>query len=183
MTMIDFMLIGLPRSGTTWLANLLNTDYTTCEHDPLNLVHYSRWDESFGDIPGRVSCGVSCTGIWRWHDWVVNHPAKKIIIHRNPREVEKSLAELDIPMDLTGWETLFDIPGLHVNFEDLFIERVAKRIWEQVTVERFNPFRFNILSKMSIQPHLSGVAQDEHLQRHLYRELEDMPGGIYKRGR
>lgn len=28
--MLDFMIIGLPRSGTTWAANLLTTDAVLC---------------------------------------------------------------------------------------------------------------------------------------------------------
>ena len=31
---LDFAVLALPRSGTTWLANLLTTDTTLCRHDP-----------------------------------------------------------------------------------------------------------------------------------------------------
>ena len=45
--MIDFMVIGLPRTGTTWASNWLTTDSTQCYHDPLYHTHYEDWDEKF----------------------------------------------------------------------------------------------------------------------------------------
>lgn len=170
--MLDFMVIGLPRSGTTWMANLLNTDYTTCEHDPLHYHHYTEWDNHYGKIPGRVSCGISCTGIWRWTDWLNSHPSTKVIIHRNPKEVYESLGELGMDIDLTGCEKLFDIEGLHVNLEDLFSEDTIRRVWSSVTSEEFNSHRYNILKKMSIQPHFPAIHQDNLVARRLYSELE-----------
>lgn len=85
--MIDFMVIGLPRSGTAWAANWLTTDTTFCLHDPLAKYHHTELDGLVSD----KRLGVACTGLWTQPEWLNAHPAKKVILHRPLEEINRSL--------------------------------------------------------------------------------------------
>ena len=85
--MIDFMLLASPRSGTTWAANLLTTDTTLCLHDPLFTHHYSELD----GIESNKRLGVSCTGLCLFPEYVNSHQARKVVLHRDLREINRSL--------------------------------------------------------------------------------------------
>ena len=92
--MISFMVLGSQRSATTWLANLLNTDTTLCVHDPL--LEYKIGDLDRSIIPGK-RFGISCTASLLYPEWVNKHPAKKVLIYREPDEVNLSLAAAGMP--------------------------------------------------------------------------------------
>jgi hypothetical protein len=80
---IDFIVVGLPRSGTAWAANWLTTDTTHCIHDPIAKHHHTELD----DLSSSKHLGVSCTGLWRFPDWLNKHPAKKVILRRDRAEI------------------------------------------------------------------------------------------------
>ena len=129
--MLDFMVIGLPRSGTTWAANWLTTDHSTCLHDPLYHTHYSEWDSGLGRFK-RGYCqrvGISCTGIWRWADWVNAHPARKVVLLRDPTEVQHSMAQIAMEGYVGEAEAaaLRRVEGLHVQHVDLFGDKARAR--------------------------------------------------------
>ena len=173
--MLDFMIIGLPRSGTTWAANLFCTDRTLCFHDPLYTTHYQDWDT---ELPKRApviaEVGVSCTGIWRWPDWLNEHPARKVILHRDLGDIADSMREIGLPeMDLeAAEEQLSSIIGLHVPHSDLFDEAKAGDIWRHlVRRANFNPPRHNLLVDIEMQPKFSGLTVGKHVTRRLMIEL------------
>jgi hypothetical protein len=56
--MLDFIVLGLPRSATTWLANWLTTDRSLCLHDPFAKTLPEQWDA------GGKRLGISCTGAY-----------------------------------------------------------------------------------------------------------------------
>lgn len=175
--MLDFMIIGLPRSGTTWAANWLTTDASHCYHDPLYTKHYSDWDTGLV-LPGR-QVGVSCTGIWRWADWLNQHPAHKVLLHRDLGEIAKSMLDIGLPeLDLEEGERLLrSIDGLHVEFTDLFDPAAAETIWTYLTGLPFNVERHAELTHIEMQPKFSGLSVGPEVTRRLMDELSRMAGG------
>ena len=167
--MIKFMVIGFPRSATTWAANWLTTDKTLCIHDPLYRSLPENWDAELGG-PGR---GVSCTGIWRWPEWVNRHPAKKLILHRDFHEVQDSLEQLGLPtLDPRHESDLDLLSGRHVNYQDLFDPKAAQRIWDYLMWGiPWNPDRHRELVQMDIQPMFGSVGVDQDVQEDLASRL------------
>lgn len=170
--MIDFIIVGLPRCGTTWAANWLTTDQAHCFHDPLYTKHYSEWDSMA--IPGRLT-GVSCTGIWRWPDWLNAHPARKIILHRDLAEINASLEQIGLPaVGPADERQLASIIGMHVPFEDLFSIAGAEAIWDFATGGLpVNRERHEELRLIEMQPQFSGLSVGREVTRRLREELLD----------
>ena len=178
--MLDFMIIGLPRSGTTWAANLFCTDRTLCFHDPLYTTHYQDWDT---ELPARApviaEVGVSCSGIWRWPDWVNAHPARKVILHRDLGEIADSMREIGLPeMNLdAAEEQLSSIIGMHVPHSDLFDEGKAWDIWMHlVRRTNFNQPRHRLLVDIEMQPKFSGLSVGSEVTRRLQEEIQRAAG-------
>ena len=162
---MDFMVIALPRSGTTWAANWLS-----CAHDPLYTAHYTDWDRL------HAGSGVSCTGIWRWPEWVNAHPARKVILHRDAREVGASLHRIAKAAALKSTD-LDAIDGLHVPWTDLFDTDRAEVIWETLRPgERFDSQRHAALTSIKMEPNFATLPVDHALQRRLWSELSQVKG-------
>ena len=173
--MLDFMVIGLPRSGTTWVTNWLTTDRSHCVHDPLYLTHYADWDTDPRFYHGEgVLTGVACTGIWRWVDWVNSHPARKLVIHRNEVDVNNSLIALGLPpVERNAARSLAKLTGLHVPHADIFDQGKAAGIWEYLLPGvPFNPARHRELVNMRVQPAFERIRVNRDVTKHLLCELE-----------
>lgn len=167
--MIKFMVIGLPRSGTTWAANWLCTRSVHCIHDPLYRYHYSDWDQITAESKW---VGIACTGIWHWPDFLANHPAKKVILHRDIAEVDASLAAIGLPQcDPTGPEKLNAIDGLHVPHTDLFDEEGAASIWSYLGLGAMDRIRHAELVQIEMQPKFSGLKVGKDVTRRLMAEI------------
>ncbi|CAB4121183.1 hypothetical protein UFOVP154_42 [uncultured Caudovirales phage] len=151
--MIEFMVIGLPRSGTTWAANWLTTDERLCLHDPLAYCHHTELDA----IKYEGSLGLSCTAIGAFPEWLNDHPASKVILHRDPVEVIASLDKIGMhgyqPIDLDK------INGLHVEWTDLF--NAPDRIYRHLFGKVCNKFRHAQLVQMNVQPAFDKVVIEQ----------------------
>jgi hypothetical protein len=184
--MLDFMVIALPRSATTWVSNFLTTDSTLCLHDPLYNWHYGDLDriaqvmKTSGKPPPPGWVGISCTGIWRFPDFVKAHPARKLVIHRNLNEINDELSRLGLPL-LTGndYHALSAIDGFHVDFEDLFEAGTFELIQTYLTGLPFNRARFNLLTQIEMQPKFSGLTINKEVTRRLHREVLEAIGMEY----
>lgn len=169
--MIDFMIIGLPRSGTTWAANWLTTDKSFCLHDPLYKHHYSDWDVLSKGWYDQL--GVSCTGIWRWPEFVNAHPARKIVVIRDLEEVNREMEKLGFP-ELPGDADLMlkDIEAPHVPYTDLFDSERAPLIWAKLLpgVQHCD-LRHAQLCELNVQPNFQKIEPDKEVTRKLYNEL------------
>ena len=175
--MLDFMIIGLPRSGTTWASNLFLTDSVTCYHDPLYKVHYADWDERLL-IGTGLKLGVSCTGIWRWPTWLNDHPSRKVILHREHKGISKSMNDIGLPqMDLEKAEhSLNSVMGMHVPFEDLFDPEKCCDIWNYLLSWEipFNYKRHELLRDIEMQPNFVGLSIGKDVTRKLMIELSSI---------
>lgn len=154
--MIEFMIIGAPRSGTTWCSNWLTDALRHCLHDPLYDHHY----EDFDAITiGSKRIGVACTGLALFPDWVIQHPAKKVILHREPREVNEALrAEGLQKCPAALFKGLAAIAGLHVQWTDLF--RAPLEIWQHLFTDPFDSDRHALLCSMNVQSHWRARVQN-----------------------
>jgi len=171
--MIDFMVIGLPRSGTAWAANWLTTDFSFCIHDPLNRIHYSEWDIDNGYFPKGSIKGVSCTGIWRWPEFVNSHPAKKLILRREFGNVQDSLWSNKLEeIEPDANVQLSRIEGLHIPYEHLFDPTVASTLWTHLLgTAPHNLSRHANLRGFNVQQQPESVRVDRGLQTRLHNEL------------
>ena len=174
--MLDFMVISLPRSGSTWASNWLTTDKVFCKHDPLYSMHYTEFDEKLS-VPGTLN-GISCTGIWRWVDWVNRHPAKKLILRRDLKDINKSMNEIGLrSLDKFDEIALMQVGGWHVNFSDLFDTDKAEIIWKYLTGTEFNARRHQELVDIEMQPKFSGLKVNKEATRKLMAELHEAYSG------
>lgn len=173
--MIDFMVLGGPRSATTWVANLLTTDNTLCMHDPL--LEYTR---SYLDqivIPGK-KLGISCTSSLMWPEWLNVHPAKKIILYRNPDEINIALERLGLTKldPRKHYDRLKMLPGVHIyHWESVFSGATAQAICKYLGVP-FCPHRHNELRAMNIQPQLNRLPLSKEAALELVRRLGEIVG-------
>lgn len=125
--MLDFMVIGLPRSGLAWAANWLTTDSTYCALDPS--LGPDEWDRR---LPRVGVSGVASTRIWTQPAWVNAHPARKLILLRDQ---DTDLSTLD---------------GVQADVADLFDPYCARELWGYLTGLTFNAKRHSLLCEFSV---------------------------------
>lgn len=160
------MLIAAPRSGTTWASNWLTTDNSVCLHDPLSRVHYSDWDF----IRCNKTLGISDTGIAVFDKFVNLHPARKVILHRDRREIDSSLNSLGVPSLTNIWDGALDkIEGMHVHWLDIFNN--PKPIYEFLLQKEFDAERHALLKEIEMQPKWSGLTINKEVTRKIVNEI------------
>lgn len=146
------MVIGPPRSGTTWASVWLSTHATHCLHDPLFEYRHTELDR----IRSGKALGISCTGVAMFPDWLANHPARKVILHRDIVEVNVSLGRIGLPLMPLHWDDrLWDIPGHHYPWTALFDD--PRGIYEHLTGLEFDAERHSVLRMARIEPDLSRI--------------------------
>lgn len=164
---IQFMVLGAPRSATTWTSNWLTTDTTLCLHDPLWRIAYQDLDA----VASEKKLGIACTGIALFPEWVNAHPARKIVLHRDFAEIDKSLEAIGLTACSQAWEgVLQKIDGVHLNWQDLF-ER-PKAIYEYLLDKPFDADRHAALREINMQPAFAKLSIDRTATQRLIRELE-----------
>lgn len=150
--MVSFMVLGGPRSGTTWLANLLTTDNTLCLHDPL-LEHKAAVLDQM-QIPGK-RIGISDTSALLYPEWLWPHSAKKVMLWRNPDEFNVALRRLGLreipPENFAKWIKAAPTGVRVLPWESLWDWRTVRGICQQFDVP-FCRWRYEELKKMNIQP-------------------------------
>lgn len=164
--MLDFMILGLPRTATTWAANWLTTDTTLCLHDPLNNWHYTDLDK----LESRRRVGVACTGLYNFGAWLNDHPAPKVILHRDLGEINAELRRLGLP-DVTEEDKrkLGRIAGYHCHFADLFNNPAP--IYERLLGLPFDQERQAELCQIVMQPRFEGLTYNPAVIRRLVSEI------------
>jgi len=162
--MIDFMIIALPRSGTTWAANWISCYDNLCIHDPLNLVHYSEWDTDQKIFPSAnqfAKIGIACTGIWRWPDFVNSHSAKKIVLTRDFGEIQNSLLREGIPqLECDAPQRLDRINAPKIHYTDLFDPVCAPEIWRYLVGSGYCGYRHRLLRQMRVVQNTEEIEKD-----------------------
>ncbi len=162
--MIEFMVIGPPRSGTTWSANWLTTDTTLCIHGPSGKIHRSLWDK----IESKRTIGIADTVISRFYEWLNKHPARKVILHRSSKEVCESVGMQLVPDDV--W-CLDKVHGMHVDYLELFNN--PKPIYEFLLQKEFDSERHIMLKSFQINTMSHKVKLDKNIFLQLMEDLKN----------
>ena len=142
---VSFIVLGLPRSGTTWLANWLTTDRTLCLHDPFAESMPGKWPRD-----GR-RLGISCTGAYLMPNWLAQQRCPVAIIEREPADCAASLGA-----DVAALRAALDAAqGRRWAFDDLWREEPAKALWRYLLPGvPFDALRYRMLRGMQVQPHM-----------------------------
>jgi len=148
--MVEFMVLSAPRSASTWAANWLTTERTLCLHDPV-LEHDA---DCFDQIPCDRVLGLACTATALLPDFVNAHPARKVIVHRDTEEIDRSLVSIGLTRLGPVWQRALDrIEGRHIYYADLFDEHgFAGEIYEYLTAQPFDAARHHQLCAMHVEP-------------------------------
>jgi hypothetical protein len=146
--MINFMVLGLPRSGTAWLANLLTTQKSYCRHEAL-------WTSSLDELNKEnhtVGFGIAETSGFSIVDQINAHNAKKLIVRRDLSEINESLQKLGIPkMNQEHMDKLLSISGYHIDFKDIFDYDKMAKAYDFLLHGFLEPYRHEFLCDMNIQ--------------------------------
>lgn len=164
---IAFMVIGAPRSGTAWAANWLTTADTLCLHDAL----FTHTPEDLDKLECSRLLGVADTGLWRFPQWVKGHPAKKVILHREGKEIDESLKRAGLPpLDPAYWRALYDIQGLHIDWRVLF-DRPDMIHHYLFGPKPFDFERHTLLTELNVQADFEKIDPDPAVTRALLERM------------
>ena len=126
-----FFILGMPRSRTFWLSQFLG-----CVHE--GLWYYPNYE----DFLKTKHIGDSTTCYPAIKDYIKDQ--KKVIIHRDPEEVQASIRKLfNVEIDLSIFDTLKDEQGLHVQYRD--INDRLREIWEYTRTSPFPTKRAELM--------------------------------------
>lgn len=166
-----FIITGLPRSRTAWMANLFCTGNVICFHEPINL---------FGDLVAMKNyldglpyeyVGISDSSIGGHCDWYLEN-FKDVPVVFIEREVKVVLEDFEKFMGMSAedakkcidwvWEgatRLHELPNtITVPFEKLNDTATVGKMWEYCIPDiEFDIRRCSILQFMDIQQHKGKV--------------------------
>lgn len=148
--MIDFLVIGLPRSSTTWIANWLTTDRSLCLHDPFAFGLPEQWPRDARRF------GISCTGAYLFPKWMAALKCPIAVIERNPDDCDASLARMAWG-DVSGCvEPFMAAPGQRFRWSALWDEDKARELWDFLMPGlAFDSIRYRMLTEIQVQPHMA----------------------------
>jgi hypothetical protein len=167
-----FFIVGLPRSRTAWLANLLTVPgQSFCWHEGEaghgNLEHLVKKMKSRPESRvGNASSAIACYGddIFR-----LLPEARYIIIERDPESAKRALMEVAndyVDVDLV-WphiiekfnafiESLSEHYVLRIRYEELHEEKTCTNIWNFATSELpWDSERWGMLSELNVQANVA----------------------------
>lgn len=164
---MPFLVTGLPRSRTAWLANALTTDHSFCRHEALldGVTALVPW------LSGASRRGDSDSGLPLVWPMVRNAfpEAPLVIVKRDPMQVRASAVKflgdrfdvsklLDVISSMESALKEIEVTELHlsVRFEDVGNVETGAKIWKYVLPDLpFDPVRWTFLNTLNVQQDLS----------------------------
>ena len=151
--MMDFIVLGLPRSGTTWIANWLTTDRTLCMHDPFSYGMPETWARD------ERRFGISCTMAHFFPDWLERFDCPVAVIERDTMACMVSLDEMGLGNDTKRMSvikaSIDRVYGRRWQFDDLWNEETARNLWDFLLPGiSFDTLRYRQLRNMQVQPYM-----------------------------
>lgn len=151
MIALDFIVLGLPRSGTSWIANWLTTDRTLCLHDPFAQGLPKHWPR---DERRR---GISCTLAYMLDGWLDRFDCPVAVIERPESERHASLSRAGMTphRERAAIDRAFaQVRGRRFAFADLWNEVRAAELWAHLLPGlAFDALRYRQLVRVQVQPH------------------------------
>ncbi len=147
--MNNFLILGLPRSRTAWLANFMTTDDIFCSHEGLNGCHtLQEYKNKF-----KPNSGDSNTGLALF-DFENQFKEFKIVVIENTIDASVNFSLDNYGVDITEvmtvlQERLLSLRGLHIPFQD--INDRLEEIWNYLTPKQFNESRTEMLINFDVQ--------------------------------
>lgn len=164
------MVLSAPRSGSTWCANWLTSERTLCLHDPL--LTFS--ERELDGIPCDRTLGIACTALPLLTDWVNKHPARKVILHRPMKEVNKSLRSIGLSELSERWDGVLDkIEGRHYEWSDMHKAHYAGAAYQFLTGLPFDAARWKLLVSLHVEPEFNRVHVKPDRARAFRRQIQD----------
>lgn len=122
----------------------------------------------------RRLIGVSCTASAVYApEWVRNHPGKKVIVHRDEDEINRSLIVLGLPsIDYMKYACALErVSGFHIDYEQLFERSVARDMWDYLFTDmEFDEERHDLLVRMNVQPNFNIIQWTPEIGKRLMAE-------------
>ncbi len=147
---MSFLIIGLPRHRTAWLANFFTCDGLFCYHEGMDGC------KSVDDYRAKLGHnGDSTTGALLLPDVNQFFPERKIIIIEPTKDsyqrcVDFCHQNFGVSDQVKeAYEKLMGIDGMKVKFDE--IDSRLGEMWKHVTDKPFSADRANLLSSMQIQ--------------------------------
>lgn len=147
--MSNFLILGLPRSRTAWLANFMTIQDIHCTHEGLNGCHtLAAYRRKFTD-----NSGDSNTGLALFDFEALFKDFKRVIIDS---DIKESVEFAKKHYDYNTFETmtrlkhrLDNLDGLHIAFND--INNQLETIWNYLTPKQYNEKRASMLIGFDVQ--------------------------------
>jgi hypothetical protein len=170
-SMLDFLVLSLSRSGSTWCSNWLSTDTTHCLHDPLS--YRTLTDLEMLHFPGK-QVGAACTFLWMYPQWCQQHAKHLIILDRPINQIQASLKRIGMDALPEAMIKKFQaMPGHRVPYEQLFDPKFAMAIWEYLHIHApFDEERHKLLREMTINPNFAQWRPDKKIIQELLQHLK-----------
>ena len=92
-------------------------------------------------------------------EWFLPHPARKVLLYREPEEVNQSLDTLGLPkLDIPAHNARVHAAikgGIPIWHWDAVLDKIsARKIWEHLLPRLpFDEYRHDLLSGFNVQPH------------------------------
>lgn len=146
---LDFIVVALPRSGTTWLSNLLTTERSLCIHDPFYYGEPETWPHD-----GRRR-GICCTVAYVIPGFIESCACPVVVLERDPADCDKSMAALGWPATTLVLDKFNALPWPRVPFADLWDEDKVQLLWDYLLPGLiFDRIRYRLLRDMQVQPYM-----------------------------
>jgi hypothetical protein len=109
--------------------------------------------------------------------WVENHPARKVILHRDLDEINKSCELRGMPLvSKEAVKNLDLLNGLHVHWKELFDN--PKMIYEYLLQEPFDKERHDVLKELNVQSTLENIVVDREVGLRFFSQLTEVMNGL-----
>jgi hypothetical protein len=166
---MDFIVMGAPRSGTCWAANWLNSEHALCLHDPLWRLDLDQLDRF---QTRKRYFGIACTGVALFPKHLAGHPARRVVLHRPIKEINRSLKRMGLdPVAPEFSDILQGVEGLHVHWLEVFTQ--PHRIWEHLLPDvPFDEERHKELRNYNVQMDFERIDPDPDVVRRMLARLK-----------
>ena len=180
-----FLITGLPRSRTAWMAGFFCTGNVFCLHEPLAKLYDITEAGRVFQSDYHSHAGISDSGAGFFLPWIMeNVNPQTLIIERDPDFVAKDLAENGMPVGdnvmpvlMRKLEEFRHHPKvMWVHFDSLGNKRIMEKIWFHLLPGvPFDHERYEQFNDLNIQANIPKVkayaALNQDRQRHMLRDV------------
>lgn len=162
--MPKFLVLGLPRSRTAWLANFLTYDGNYCYHEAISRCR--TFDDYLKMTEGK---GDSTTALLDVNNLFPDVP--KVIIERDPDAAIRFGLEVygsDVTQEMLELKDQLDeVEGMRVPFDE--IDAYLPEIWGHLIGTEYDAERAELLMSLNVQiqdPYTFEILEDFHVRAH-----------------